>query len=122
MTVAKAVAWQLQYHQGFILSYTSSIRYGPISTQHEEWRRISRQLAAQKSCIGNLDEKPHSDKVLIVCGRSDPIINVEELMEDAKETLGPENVRFEVCDAGHDLPITKSQEIVSHIWKFWESK
>ena len=58
-------------------------------------------------------------KVLVILGDKDPIIVEDELVEDATEALGPDNVRFEVCDAGHELVVTDSENIIGMIWKFW---
>ena len=60
-------------------------------------------------------------KVLIICGKTDPIIHCHELEEDVMECLGSKNVRIESCDAGHELPITKSGEIVHFISEMWQS-
>ena len=58
-------------------------------------------------------------KVLIILGEKDPIIVEDELVEDATEALGSDNVRFEICNAGHELVVTDSENIVDLIWKFW---
>ncbi|MCJ1239233.1 hypothetical protein MMC14_007227, partial [Varicellaria rhodocarpa] len=63
--------------------------------------------------------KPHSDQVLIILGKSDQVIPCEELQEDATESLGTENVKFKILDAGHELPITKSGEIIRYMVDFW---
>lgn len=57
-------------------------------------------------------------KVLIICGQHDPIIVKHELVEDATRVLGG-NVDFRFVDAGHELPITKSEDVVEHISDFW---
>lgn len=42
--------------------------------------------------------------------------------EDATAVLGDGNVKIEFVDAGHELPVTKSEEIVKIIWGFWQSQ
>ena len=60
-------------------------------------------------------------QVLIILGKKDPIVVKDEVVEDATEVLGWENVRFEVCrKAGHELPITDSETVVDLVWKFWQ--
>ena len=54
----------------------------------------------------------------MVCGRSDPVIDYAELVEDATAVLQG-HVRFETCDAGHEVPITRSKEVVEYVWQFW---
>ena len=62
----------------------------------------------------------HRGKVLVILGNKDPIVVEDELAEDASEVLGWDNVRFDICDAGHELPITESKAVLNAIWKFWE--
>ena len=102
----------------------SSIRFGPISNQHEEWRRIGQRLCAQNATTMDSveEEGMQNGKVLIICGKDDPIIIKEELLDDATEVLGENNIRFETCDAGHELPITRSEELVGYIWDFWDGR
>lgn len=123
VTVAAAVAWQTQYHEGFIKSFISSIRYGPILNQQAEWRRIGARLAAQNASSEEVYEREglQHGKVLIICGNTDPIIVKEELVEDATEALGDHCVCFKFCDTGHELPIVRSEMIVGQIWEFWET-
>ena len=114
-------AWQAQNHNGFIKSFISTARYGPISKQHRDWERVGEWLSSQKT--GVTDDvrtlNSRSDEVLILLGKSDPVILCEELQEDATEVLGAENVRFEILDTGHELPITKSEEIIRIMLNFW---
>ena len=46
------------------------------------------------------------------------MIDYAELVADATEALEG-NVRFEACEAGHEVPITRSAEVVEYIWDFW---
>lgn len=117
-------AWQIDSHQGFIKAFMSSIRHGPIHNQHSDWRKIGERLTLQKA-VGDEDSGAaglQNGKVLIILGEKDPIIIVEEMVEDATQVLGLENVRFEICDAGHELPITESAKVVDLIWSFWEMR
>lgn len=102
----------------------SSLRYGPIVDQHSDWRKIGERLTAQNV---SHDEKHATEglqngKVLIIAGTTDAIIVREELVPDATETLGAENVKFEFFEAGHELPVTKSEEIVDCVFKFWQGE
>ena len=110
ITAASAVAWQLENHQGFIKSFMSSIRYGPITGQQEDWRRIRDGMKSKDS------------KVLIICGEGDSIIVQNELVEDATSILGKDGVGFRFCKCAHDVPMTKSREVVDHIFEFWEGE
>ena len=82
----------------------SSVRYGPISGQHNDWKRIGERLSSCKS--SSLGSEKQEDglvegKVLIVCGKSDPVIIHNELVEDATEVLGAENVQFAMWDTNY---------------------
>ena len=102
----------------------SSIRYGPITGQHADWQRIAERLAAQNASSEERYEKEglQNGKVLIIAGHRDVLIVEEELIQDATEILGENNVRFEFVDAGHDLGFSKSKEILAFISAFWEDK
>ena len=43
----------------------------------------------------------------------------EELEADARDALGSENLVFETIEAGHELAITKADEIVQLIARHW---
>ena len=114
--------WQLDHHLGYVKSFLSSIRYGPISRQHADWQRIAERLTAQNASRerGNEDEGLQNGKVLIIAGHNDVVILKDELVEDATDVLGKNNVRFEFVDAGHELAVSKSKEILEIISAFWE--
>lgn len=112
VTIEKAVAHQLENHQGFVPAFMSSIRHGPIRFQHDRWRIIGDRLTRENQ------ERGTQKKVLIVCGAHDPIIIKQELEEDATELLSG-NVEFAVFNAGHEIPITKGDLVVERIMDFW---
>lgn len=60
--------------------------------------------------------------MLIIGGRNDALIVQDELVPDATEMLGADNVKFQFLDAGHELPVTKSEQIVGRIWDFWQGE
>lgn len=53
--------------------------------------------------------------VLIIAGHRDVLIIEDDLVEDATEILGKTFV-----DAGHELPVSRSKEILGFISAFWE--
>lgn len=116
-------AWQIETHQGYIKSFMSSIRYGPIINQHTDWQRVGKRLSAQNASSEERYAKEglQNGKVLIIGGKTDPLVIQDELVPDATEALGAHNVRFEFLDAGHELPVTKSAQIVDCVWNFWQS-
>ena len=112
----------MENHRGYVKSFISSVRYGPISGQHDDWHRIAERLNAQKTSTEKIYETQglQNGKVLIIAGDRDDIILKDELVQDATEVLGEKNVRFEFVDAGHELSITKSREVVDFISTFWK--
>ena len=114
--------WQLDHHHGYVKSFLSSMQYGPITGQHADWQRIAERLTAQNASRerGNEDEGLQKGQVLIIAGQKDVIISKDELVEDATDILGKTNVRFEFVDAGHELPVSKSKEMLEMISAFWE--
>ncbi|KAL6243872.1 hypothetical protein RBB50_009306 [Rhinocladiella similis] len=114
VTVEKAVSHQLDNHPGFVPAFISSIRHGPIRTEHDRWRIVGERLRQQNK------EEGTQKKVLIVLGAKDPIIIRQEVEEDATALLGGENVEFAVFDAAHDVPIVMGSQIVDSILDFWK--
>ena len=67
---------------------------------------------------GKKDEGARRAYVLVICGDQDPIVIQEEIFEDASRALGSDNVELRSCDAGHELPMTHSSEVVGIIGNF----
>lgn len=118
VTVPAAVAWQVNNHDGFVHAFVSSMRHGPIlgQRQRESWERLGRYIAGQKKLSAEdqaLNGLP-TDKVVIMCGDSDPIIVKNELRDDASAALG-NDVIFKYFSAGHEFPSTKYDEVAQFI-------
>lgn len=113
-------AWQVRNHQGFVKAFISSIRYGPIHEQHERWRLVGDHFTTAVSFIqdGQGDQSHRAARILVICGDNDPIVIKNETFEDACLALGPDNVDLRSCNAGHELPMTHSGEIVEMITDF----
>jgi pimeloyl-ACP methyl ester carboxylesterase len=120
ITIEAAVSWQVDHHSGFVPAFMSSIRHGPITEQHDDWRVIGRRLT-QQAAVGAVGPSNHGiehGKVLIITGNDDVIIKKDELVVDATAALEG-NVVFKFIDAGHEAPIVKSQDVVRCIAEFW---
>jgi hypothetical protein len=103
-TASAVVDWQIKNHKGFVPAFISSIRNAPVYNQHHRWAIIKENIENRK---GPLKE------VWLVLGETDPIIVKEELVEDATDVLGDENVRLRVVEgAGHEVAIERADEIV----------
>ena len=58
-------------------------------------------------------------KVLILQGKTDTVIVTKEIVLDARDALGDDNVRIEVLEGGHDLPIVNAASCAQELADFW---
>jgi pimeloyl-ACP methyl ester carboxylesterase len=108
-TVGAVVDWQIKHHKGFVPAFISSIRYAPVHGEHERWRILGKNISQG---IGELK------KVYVVLGETDPIIVQDEIVEDASECLGRENIEFEVVKgAGHEVAIERADDVLRMVGK-----
>ena len=117
---ANIIHFQIQHHQAFVQAYMSSMRHGPIMKEHAIWKYIGTSLSTQKAPeeeASPIDGLIHG-KVLIFCANEDTSIVSSDLVADATDVFEG-NVEFRHLDAGHDVPISKSREVVAAIWEFW---
>ena len=122
MSIANAVAWEVDAHPGFLPSFISSIKYAPVSYEHERWKLIGRRSTARRAS-SEPDKMPGLDenKVLIIFGAQDPVIIADETEEDATAALGKENVKVVRLKGGHDVPVVNSTGCVNAILEFWNN-
>jgi pimeloyl-ACP methyl ester carboxylesterase len=122
LSIANAVAWETDAHPGFLASFISSIKYAPISFEHERWRQIGRRCEARR-VSSNADKVPglDEDKVLIIFGKQDPVVIADEVGEDATAALGTENVKVLRLDGAHDVPVVNSRGCVDAMVEFWDN-
>lgn len=127
VSIANAVAWQVDAHPGFLKSFISSIKYAPVSFEHERWRIVGRRCSARRAAAAAAD--PFDDEtlpgleqnqVLIIFGAQDEVIIAEETGEDATAVLGRENVKIVKLKGGHDVPVVNSIGCVDAILDFWD--
>lgn len=124
VSVADAVAWQVENNLGFIPAFVSSIKYAPIRNEHSRWRTVGERLARQRINSHSPEralEGLHRGKVLMILGTSDNVIVAKEISEDAKDVLG-EGAEIEYLTGGHDLPIVESEAVAGTILDFWQTE
>ena len=129
-----AVNWQMDYHEGFMPSFMSSIRHAPIRGQQQRWRLIGARLRIRREMLGRLgkDEATEeedkavlkqgleSGRVLIIFGGEDRIVRASEVGPDAKDALGSANVLEKIYeDAGHDVAVSHGDDIAEEMWEMW---
>jgi pimeloyl-ACP methyl ester carboxylesterase len=103
VTIGCVVEWQLRNHDGFVKSFISSMRYGSIEGKQQMWKRLGMR----------------DDKVMIIAGSEDTVIDAVELREDALNAIGEDNVAWRVVDCGHEFPVKKANEVLDLVSQFW---
>jgi len=138
---AGIVSWQLENHRGFLPAFISSMRFAPLKGGHAQWEAVGRMLdqarAQQEGSVVNVESTAgHEDekegqgsdttglklkcgKILMVVGKEDTVIRSYEHVPDAMVCLGELNLEVLELEAGHEVPVTKSQEIVEWVWANW---
>ena len=99
------VRWMLTNHAGFLPAFMSCIRYAPLSDEHQVWKAVA-----------------HRDRgsTLIILGRNDEVVNPDQFAEDAVPLIGGKShVRWKYVQAGHDLVVTQSKEILAELDAYW---
>lgn len=103
LTIAKSVRWQLDHHQGFVKSFCNSIKHSSIERREESWKKLAKR----------------EDQVLVIAGKTDPVIVADELREDVIKIVGEEKVKWRVVDSAHEFPVSKVDEVAEEIRSFW---
>lgn len=105
LQVMNFVHWALDFHQGFVQAFMSTIRYAPLLDQHDYWRRLA-------------GRKPGTTAVLL--GRDDNLIQKDDYEEDALPLLGgKDNVYWRVVPGAHNFPFTHASHALERIYEFW---
>ncbi|KAK7188696.1 hypothetical protein DPSP01_012121 [Paraphaeosphaeria sporulosa] len=113
-TAAKVVDWQILHHRGFIPSFVSAIRNAPIHGQQARWGILRSNIETE---VGGVR------KVFLVLGETDPIIVAEELVEDAIDVLGRENVEVRIVKGvGHEVAISNAEDVVGAVEEAFASQ
>ncbi|KAF2151913.1 alpha/beta-hydrolase [Myriangium duriaei CBS 260.36] len=123
ITVADAVAWQVNHTTGFIPAFVSSLQHAPIEDQHDRWRILGERLRQQTLDMQDKSAASmglRNGKVLLVVGKHDDVIVADELVPDVKELIAEEHLEISYVDAGHDLPVVQPNDIARTLVDFWK--
>lgn len=122
--VSSIIQWQFDNHWGFLRSFVSTSRYGPVWHQQSDWKKVCEIInGRQKNGSGYRSYNQQNSKILFIFGDSDEIVIGKEIIEDFEQMLGgSEKVEFKVVAGNHGFPILSSQEVVRHIFEFWEAE
>lgn len=123
ISVANAVAWELEAHPGFVPAFVSSIQHAPITEQYDRWRVVGKRQELGRVTSADDDAKAcalRERKTLVLLGETDSVIVKDETTEDARAAFGEENVQFDVLEGGHDVPIVNAKGCADAIAAFWQ--
>ncbi|KAI9659756.1 MAG: hypothetical protein M1831_003654 [Alyxoria varia] len=130
LDIGRTMAWQSDHHPGFLRSFMSTICHSPITDQHPRWSVLGSRLSVHKPPSGTAENSSssmsgsplRSGKVLMILGAKDTLIPNDEVIADARTTLGESNVDIQILEGGgHDLFYAMSKPVLDLIWKAWES-
>jgi len=115
------MTWQLQHHRGFVPAYMSTMRHAPLYDAQQVWLRLGRLLASRRREDGSSKVSPglRSGKVLLVIGADDQVVIKDELIVDANEALGEDGFEIPVLKGGHEIAMTKGEEVAEIAVRFW---
>ncbi|KAF2964391.1 hypothetical protein GQX73_g9186 [Xylaria multiplex] len=121
--VSSVVAWQVDIHQGFVMAFISTIRSAPIYAPQEDWKALSKILDIRRTHANGPEFAAglEGGKILVILGKDDGVIVMDETIEDAKLLLGDDGIEFIALEGGHELPITSSESVGDSIESFWKS-
>ncbi|KAF4967771.1 hypothetical protein FSARC_4745 [Fusarium sarcochroum] len=106
--VMEYVRWMVTHHNGFVPAFMSSIRFAPLTDQHDAWAKLSKRA-------------PGTTAILLA--KADEIINPEDYRRDGMSLVGGEhNVRWRVLPGSHDFVMTHAQDILREIDDMWSTK
>ncbi|KAJ1331546.1 2-hydroxy-6-oxonona-2,4-dienedioate hydrolase [Microdochium nivale] len=104
--VGEFVHWTLEYHEGFVPAFMSTVRYAPMLEQHDDWRKLARRGGRTATAV--------------LLGNHDTLVNKDDYAEDALPLLGGEdNVFWRVVPGGHNFPFTHPKKALEQIYEFW---
>jgi pimeloyl-ACP methyl ester carboxylesterase len=106
--VLEYVRWMVINHDGFVPAFMSSVRFAPLTHQHESWRQLARRPA-------------HS--TIVMLAETDEIIDVDDYAREAMPIIGgPSHVHWKVFPGGHDFVMTHAQLILEELGDKWKMK
>ena len=120
--VPSVTQWQFDNHRGFLHSFVNTSQYGPVWRQQSDWNKVCEFITGKRK-PSVYRSYNHQIKILFIFGDSDEIVFGKEIIEDFEQMLGgSEKVEFKVVAGNHGFPVLSSEEVVRHIFDFWEAE
>lgn len=118
--VGSVVKWQIRGNDGFVPAYMSTIRNAPIYGQHDKvWKVLGDELKKRRKGGPNAPKGLEKGKIGLVLAEKDPIVIVDEWLEDSKRVLGEDAVEAAIIKGGHEIAISKGKEVAQAAIKLW---
>lgn len=116
--------WQFDHHKGFIHSFIDTTQHGPITHQHEDWRKACSFIAGESSLPPDFPVpcRLSKSKLLIICGLADSVVLSDETREQVSTLLPDDKLVFRTVQGTHSFPVFNGEEVLEHISEFWRSK
>lgn len=105
-TVKDVLQWQIDHHDGFVGAFIGSMKHASIFGCDEGWKIIGQR----------------KEKVLVIAGKTDAVILLDELRADADKAAGPGNIVWKEIDGGHEFAITEPTKVVDLVSEYWDLK
>ncbi|KAI1150255.1 Alpha/Beta hydrolase protein [Nemania diffusa] len=104
LDVASFVYWSIDNNEGFVPAMMSTIRYGPLMEQQDDWRMLAKR-------------KPGTTAVLI--GQDDNLVQPQDYEEDALPLIGgKDHVFWRLVPGAHNFPFTHPRSALKEIYQF----
>ncbi|CAI6095363.1 unnamed protein product [Clonostachys chloroleuca] len=117
--VGDVMRWQMERNDAFVGAYISTLNNAPIYGHHEGvWKRLAERLAERRVETGR-PSGLSSGKVCLVLATRDPVVVLDEWLEDSRKVLGEEGADIQILSGGHEIAITKGKEVADVAMRSW---
>ncbi|KAL5606954.1 hypothetical protein BROUX41_003322 [Berkeleyomyces rouxiae] len=118
--VGDTIWHQLASHEGYLPAYLGTLRKAPVCNQGKpggSWYDLRSVLETRRADT-TVPGLP-GGRILVVLADDDDIVDRNEMLADAKKTLGEDAMETVVMKGDHAIAITKGAEIANKMVQFW---
>ena len=119
LDIPRIAQWQFDNHEGFIHSFLSTLRYGPIMRQHSDWREVCSVIKGDtaQTALSNHSFRLSNSKILVMFGEADSVVRANEVTADLRDMIG-DHVEFKIVPGDHGFPVSSCDQVSSYISDF----
>ena len=125
VTVGEVVRWQMETNEGAVDAYLKTMRSSPIYGHHDGiWKNFADALRKRRNIPEGQVAPPglKGGVVSVILGSEDPVVRMNEFVEDINRVMGEDGVEISVIEAGHEAPISRGREVSDITIKLWEAR